>query len=143
MGTELANWRGCARELGARLRGDRPSASVTTASTQLEMTGCENWSDIRGQPEPGRRFQGTASSPLHARGPPKPFPPRSPPPTPRTVRRRHSPRGSPGPLFRLLSQPLSDCSGINVYLAAFLTLLRAPPWKTRPCPVYLLNPTAL
>lgn len=32
-------------------------------SRQLEMTGCANSSDIRGQPEPGRRVQGTASSP--------------------------------------------------------------------------------
>lgn len=48
----------------------RPISSLP--SWQLEMTGCERTSDVRGQPAPGGRFQGTASNPPPAPGPPKP-----------------------------------------------------------------------
>lgn len=91
---------------------------------QLEMTGCENASDIRGRP--AWAFGGAAPSRLPRR-------------VPRTRRRRRgSPLGSPAPVQTPLAARPGLFWDLSVYLAGFLTLLRAPPWTTRPSPVYLL-----
>lgn len=51
----------------------RPRPISSLPSRQLKMTGRENSSDIRGQPAPGRRFQGAASNPPPTPGPRKPL----------------------------------------------------------------------
>lgn len=48
-----------------------PCPSSSVPSGQLVMTGCGNWGDVRGQPGPGRRFQGASSNPTSTPGPPK------------------------------------------------------------------------
>lgn len=81
---------------------DRIRPIYSLPSRQLEMTGCEDASDIRGRP--AWAFGGAASSRLPRR-------------VPRNRRRLPAPppwlsAGLPGPLRRSPSQPVPDCSGI-------------------------------
>nr|XP_059857100.1 uncharacterized protein LOC132417497 [Delphinus delphis] len=58
---------------GRRAAGGSGGPQPPTPRRQLKMTGRENSSDIRGQPAPGRRFQGAASNPPPTPGPRKPL----------------------------------------------------------------------
>ncbi|XP_027455861.1 formin-like protein 5 [Zalophus californianus] len=67
-GCPAAGWRAPGRGRGRQAEAADPQPP----DSALEMTGCERTSDVRGQPAPGRRFQGTASNPPPAPGPRKP-----------------------------------------------------------------------
>lgn len=88
------------------------SFDIFLLSRQLEMTGPENSSDIRGQPAPSRRFQGATSNP-----PPTPFPPKPLQP-PRSGRPLLSARLPARLLLRFLSSPYQTVLELVVYLAA-------------------------
>ncbi|XP_049560249.1 uncharacterized protein LOC117195631 [Orcinus orca] len=80
---------------GARLGGAAGGSGgpqPPTPRRQLKMTGRENSSDIRGQPAPGRRFQGAASNPPPTPGPRKPL---------QRLRTRHPCSDPSTALFRL------------------------------------------